>query len=594
LIGSSTANHFETGRIKTTIKTTNTMGRRSYVIADHQKAVTLAQSIRNAIHQGAPLFNDGKEHKCYELYLATAYAGLSQQTVHTHGHEDMANLKIVETMGHQHDNYTAAESQSIIDLLTSAVQEATAQASAKDFAKASWILRRAFDEILLLSTQQKKTTKESGEETVEASTSTFTGKQEDVSGDELGDGSTERAKADQLVDLCNTMSTILDIGDHHFRLKTYPNTFVGKEAVTKLLEKSVVVSRSDAVQKVNELMRYGLVYHTTKEHAFKDEGLFYKLTSSANLKLELSKFGDKIKSLQGDSLVQYATLLGRYKQFHKHPSLGVLRLDYSYPAAPGDIDHPDTYDYPVYYSVVPGLTFEMCQEGILTPAVGDAFDEAVLWLANHKAVTVITGDCGFMFWFVERVRKIASKTIISLSPLMQLPIMVAACAPRDKILVLTANGKSLDPMLDLIKRQCGIDGQNTQFVFVGCENVPNFGVEVAKGLKVDVAKAEAGIVALSLEMLQKYPDTRMILFECTELPPYSDAVREATRLPVMDAITNCDFFMAGFLDNKNFGLNGWYEEWDGVQEEFRLGQNLDSAQQLQCVWCKDHEHNYAK
>ncbi len=111
---------------------------------------------------------------------------------------------------------------------------------------------------------------------------------------------------------------------------------------------------------------------------------------------------------------------------------------------------------------------------------------------------------------------------------------------------------------------------------------------------VNVAKAEPGIVALSLEMYKKYPDARMILFECTELPPYSDAVREATRLPVMDAITNCYFFMNGFLDNKNFGLNGWYEEWDGVQEEFRLGQNLDSAQQLQCIWCKDHELNYAK
>jgi hypothetical protein len=251
-------------------------------------------------------------------------------------------------------------------------------------------LRRAFDEILLLSKQQKKTTKESGEETVEASTSTFTGKQEDVSGD-VGDGSTERAKAGQLADLCNTMSTILDIGDNSFRFKTYPNTFVGKKAVTKLLDTGLFVSRSDAVQKVNELMRYGLVCHATKEHAFKDEALFYELTSSINLKLELDKFGDKIKSLQGDSLVQYAALLGRYKQFHQHPSMGVLRLDYDYPPSPGDIDHLDTYDYPVYYRVVPGLTFEMCQAGTMTLAVGDAFDEAVLWLANHKDVTVITG-----------------------------------------------------------------------------------------------------------------------------------------------------------------------------------------------------------
>jgi len=41
-------------------------------------------------------------------------------------------------------------------------------------------------------------------------------------------------------------------------------------------------------------------------------------------------------------------------------SLGVIRLDYDYPPAPGDIDCPDSFGYDVHYRVVPGLTFEMC------------------------------------------------------------------------------------------------------------------------------------------------------------------------------------------------------------------------------------------
>ena len=48
--------------------------------------------------------------------------------------------------------------------------------------------------------------------------------------------------------------------------------------------------------------------------------------------------------------------------------------------------------------------------------------------------------------------------------------------------------------------------------------------------------------------------------ECTELPAYSDAVRNATNLPVLEAITVCDFFMTGFIDNKRFGLQD-YQEW---------------------------------
>ena len=42
-------------------------------------------------------------------------------------------------------------------------------------------------------------------------------------------------------------------------------------------------------------------------------------------------------------------------------SLGVIRLDYNYEPAKGDIDHPDSFNCDVYYKVVPGLTFKMCK-----------------------------------------------------------------------------------------------------------------------------------------------------------------------------------------------------------------------------------------
>jgi len=515
------------------------------VKVSRKEVPSLEISIRKAIIKGAAVYNEGKEQECFEIYLATAYSGLSQQTMHGHGH---------------HDEYTDEQSDTILQLLTQATIDGNVQASAssKDFGEAAWVLRRAFDVILKLS--EKKTDDEDGQ-------------------------GRDKEEGNFLANLCNTLSDILDIKEHRHRLQTYPDTFVGDKAVSKLVESHVCMNRHHAVEQMNKLLRFGLLYHVTKEHTFKDERLFYQLASSSDLKLELNKFGNKTKSLRGDEVVHYTAVLGRYITFHKHPSLGVLRLDYDYPPAPGDIDHPDSYEYPVYYRVVPGLTFEMCQKGVLTPTVAAAFDEAVLWLANHKDVSVITGDCGFMFWFVERVRKIASKKCISLSPLMQLPGMAAACGPKDKILVLTANGNSLNPMRDLIKRQCGVDSQDTKFIFVGCEHVPYFGEEVANGSKVNEGKAEPGIVQLTEEMVRKYPNTRMILFECTELPPYSDAVREATRLPVMDAITNCDFFMQAFLDNGKFGLNGWYEEWDGVQEEYVMGQNLDEGQKLQCIWC---------
>ena len=89
---------------------------------------------------------------------------------------------------------------------------------------------------------------------------------------------------------------------------------------------------------------------------------------------------------------------------HSAVSLGVIRLDYNYPPAPGDIDHPGSYDYDVYYRVVPGLTFEMCQSGKLSEEVEPKFKEAIDFL-EAKKVSGITGDCGFYMWFQALARR---------------------------------------------------------------------------------------------------------------------------------------------------------------------------------------------
>ena len=55
------------------------------------------------------------------------------------------------------------------------------------------------------------------------------------------------------------------------------------------------------------------------------------------------------------------------------PALGILHLDFEYPPVPGDMDSPESFDYPVYYRVIPGLTFDMMQKGVLTPQVAATF-----------------------------------------------------------------------------------------------------------------------------------------------------------------------------------------------------------------------------
>jgi len=100
-------------------------------------------------------------------------------------------------------------------------------------------------------------------------------------------------------------------------------------------------------------------------------------------------------------------------------SLGVIRLDYDYPAAKGDIAHPGSHGYPVIYRVVPGLTFEMAQTGFLTEDVEKRFVEAIHFL-EAQGVCGIAGDCGFMMYFQKLARQ-NTKLPVFMSSLAHLP-----------------------------------------------------------------------------------------------------------------------------------------------------------------------------
>jgi hypothetical protein len=261
-------------------------------------------------------------------------------------------------------------------------------------------------------------------------------------------------------------------------------------------------------------------------------------------------------------------------------SLGIIRLDYDYPAAPGDIDCPDSFGYDVFYRVVPGYTFEMCQSGRLTADVERRFVEAVHWMEG-RGVAGITGDCGFMMYQQKLARQHTTLPVF-MSSLAQLPAVTCAFNSHELICVLTANGETLRPMRSLIKDECGVDPDEKRFVIVGCQDVPGFEA-VAVGGKVDTVKVTPGIVDKCRQTLSTNPTIRAFLFECTELGPYSDAVRHAFGLPVFDSITNCDFFMMGSRDNKRFGKQDWQHEWDGKQANYTYGANLTHEQKLQLI-----------
>jgi len=177
-----------------------------------------------------------------------------------------------------------------------------------------------------------------------------------------------------------------------------------------------------------------------------------------------------------------------------------------------------------------------------------------------------------MMAFQMKGRQIASKPIF-ISSMVQCPIIASAFDPKDQILVLTANGNSLRPQKEILMNSCGFDVNEDRFVILGCQDVQGFDA-VAKGEKVPLDIVQPGIVRKVKACLKAKPKIAAILMECTELPPYSDAVRAATGLPVWDAITGADFYINGFKDNPRFGIDDWQNDWDEEQDEYKFGQNL--------------------
>ena len=150
-----------------------------------------------------------------------------------------------------------------------------------------------------------------------------------------------------------------------------------------------------------------------------------------------------------------------------------------------------------------------------------------------------------------------------------------------KIAIFTANGKTLEPMLGLIKERAGVDLHKDRYVIVGCEAVPGFEA-VANGDPVIYEDVEPGMIDLTRKVLEGDSAITAILLECTELPQFADALRKEFKLPVYTAVTCTDHFMSGLLDNPRFGTQDWADEASAKDERRRKQRDGDDGGAAEC------------
>jgi len=238
------------------------------------------------------------------------------------------------------------------------------------------------------------------------------------------------------------------------------------------------------------------------------------------------------------------------------PAIGIMRIDYTYPAAMGDAAHPNSYYYRTPHATVKGLTFEYVQTGDpLTEAQAAEMARAVKELETVPGLMGIAGDCGFLVNYQAYAVTLSTKAPVFISAMLQCTLLTSLFGDDSKVLVLTANGPELRRVMPKLLSLVNVPPKDhDRFIVEGCENLPGFeAVKLAQ--KVDVEKVQPHCVALVQSQLKANPAIRAVLLECTELPPYADAIREATGLVVMDVITLVDYFHGAVSENPYFGID---------------------------------------
>jgi hypothetical protein len=228
--------------------------------------------------------------------------------------------------------------------------------------------------------------------------------------------------------------------------------------------------------------------------------------------------------------------------------LGILMLQARFPRIPGDMGNAATWPFPVLYRVVPGASPERVvlhqAEGLL-----DAFLHAAAELVDQGA-EAITTNCGFLAIF-QRELAAHVRVPVATSALIQVPWVQALLPPGQRVGVITVSATSLTP------RHLAAAGVPADTPIVGTEGGREFFRVLIGGesTDMDVALAEADIIDAGRRLVAANPSVGAIVLECTNMPPYARALRDAVGLPVFDIHSLITWFHAG-LRPRDFGATG--------------------------------------
>ncbi|WP_094461893.1 aspartate/glutamate racemase family protein [Pannonibacter phragmitetus] len=210
------------------------------------------------------------------------------------------------------------------------------------------------------------------------------------------------------------------------------------------------------------------------------------------------------------------------------PPLGIIMLDTAFERPPGDVGNAASWPFPVLYQTVSGATARKVVGGDDADLL-DAFVAAGEALQGQGAVALIT-SCGFL---AARQPVLAARLSlpVATSSLSQIPV-IASLLPKGRTVgVITYDGASLGPA-----HFAGV-GADPATPVAGLPQAGAFRGLIEGGAAYDAPALQAELEAVAERLIAEHPSTGALLLECTNLPPFSSALRQRFGLPVFDILT---------------------------------------------------------
>ncbi|MDA3951747.1 MAG: aspartate/glutamate racemase family protein, partial [Spirochaeta sp.] len=156
----------------------------------------------------------------------------------------------------------------------------------------------------------------------------------------------------------------------------------------------------------------------------------------------------------------------RNRQVSYGEPIGILAIENYVPYVPGDVANASSYSFPVRYERLRGFTPERLFNHDMSMV-----DEAIAAGQRlvEEGVRAVTGDCGFLAIYQERIAE-ALGVPVFLSSLLQLDFILRMLPPSQSIGVVTANREALDrTVLDAVTAV-----PDHRMIIAGLENSPQF------------------------------------------------------------------------------------------------------------------------